>query len=104
MLSVTTHNEKEVDNLELATFIAKVCQKPLIYEMVNHHADRPGHDLRYGLSGAKMAKMGWVPPYGFEASLTKSIKWTLQNRHWLELKRRSKHLRRNCSGGYREGV
>ena len=78
--------EKEVDNLELATFIAKVCQKPLIYEMVNHHADRPGHDLRYGLSGAKMAKMGWVPPYGFEASLTKSIKWTLQNRHWLELK------------------
>ncbi|CAL6298504.1 unnamed protein product [Bathycoccus prasinos] len=52
----------------LATFIAKVCQKPLIYEMVNHHADRPGHDLRYGLSGAKMAKMGW-------------------NRHWLELKR-----------------
>ena len=55
--------------------------------MVNHHADRPGHDLRYGLSGAKMAKMGWVPPYGFEASLTKSIKWTLQNRHWLELKR-----------------
>ena len=79
--------EKEVDNLELATFIAKVCQKPLIYEMVNHHADRPGHDLRYGLSGAKMAKMGWVPPYGFEASLTKSIKWTLQNRHWLELKR-----------------
>ena len=47
--------EKEVDNLELATFIAKVCQKPLIYEMVNHHADRPGHDLRYGLSGAKMA-------------------------------------------------
>ncbi|CAL6325788.1 unnamed protein product [Bathycoccus prasinos] len=31
--------------------------------------------------------MGWVPPCGFEASLTKSIKWTLQNRHWLELKR-----------------
>ena len=79
--------EKEVDNLELATFISKVCETPLIYEMVNHHADRPGHDLRYGLSGMKMAKMGWVPPYGFEASLTKSIKWTLKNRHWLELKR-----------------
>jgi dTDP-glucose 4,6-dehydratase len=79
--------EKEVDNLELATFISKVCEKPLIYEMVDHHADRPGHDLRYGLSGVKMAKMGWVPPYGFEASLTKCIKWTLENRHWLELKR-----------------
>ena len=79
--------EKEVDNLELATFIARICEKPLIYEMVNHHADRPGHDLRYGLSGAKMAKMGWVPPFGFEQSLTKCIKWTLENRHWLELKR-----------------
>ena len=79
--------EKEVDNLELATFTARICEKPLIYEMVNHHADRPGHDLRYGLSGAKMAKMGWVPPFGFEQSLTKCIKWTLENRHWLELKR-----------------
>ena len=79
--------ESEVSNLELAQFIAKVVDKELIYEMVNHHATRPGHDLRYGLSGEKMAKMGWVPPLGFEDSLRNCIKWTLANPHWLNLKR-----------------
>jgi len=55
--------------------------------MVNHHATRPGHDLRYGLSGEKMAKMGWVPPLGFEDSLRKCIEWTATNSHWLTLKK-----------------
>jgi dTDP-D-glucose 4,6-dehydratase len=41
---------------------------------------------RYGLSGEKMAKMGWVPPFGFEESLRKCIQWTMVNSHWLNLK------------------
>ena len=78
--------EREVSNLELAQFIAKVLGKELKYEMINHHATRPGHDLRYGLSGEKMAKMGWVPPLGFEDSLRKCIEWTEANPNWLNLK------------------
>ena len=31
--------------------IAKYVDKPLNYEMVDFHSDRPGHDLRYGLDG-----------------------------------------------------
>jgi UDP-glucose 4,6-dehydratase len=54
---------------------------------VNHHATRPGHDLRYGLSGDKMAKMGWIPPLGFEDSLRNCIKWTTENSQWLNLKK-----------------
>jgi len=78
--------ESEVSNLELAQFIAKTLRKELKYEMVNHHATRPGHDLRYGLSGKKMAKMGWVPPLGFEDSLRKCIEWSAINSQWLSLK------------------
>lgn len=79
--------EQEVDNLELAQFIAEVCDRPLNYEMVNHHETRPGHDLRYGLSGEKMTKMGWQLPLGFRESLRNTILWTLSNQQWLNLKR-----------------
>jgi dTDP-glucose 4,6-dehydratase len=78
--------EKEVDNLELAQFIADVVGKPLNYEMVDFHSDRPGHDLRYSLSGEKMASLGWKLPVNFEDSLRSTIKWTLANPEWLEEK------------------
>ena len=42
----------EINNLELAQFIAKVQNKDLIYEMVDFHSSRPGHDLRYALDGS----------------------------------------------------
>lgn len=76
--------EKEVDNLELAQFIASVVGKPLNYEMVDFHSKRPGHDLRYSLCGEKMNSIGWQIPVGFEEALTKTIKWTLENQRWLE--------------------
>ncbi len=77
--------EREVSNLEMAQFIAKVMGKGLKYEMVNFHASRPGHDLRYGLDGNKLAKMGWRLPISFEDSLRKTILWTLENQVWLEM-------------------
>lgn len=76
--------EKEVDNLELAQFIASVLDKELKYKMVDFHSSRPGHDLRYALSGAKMAKLGWEPPKSFEESLRKTIEWTVERKEdWL---------------------
>ena len=44
----------EIDNLELAQFIAKVQNKDLNYEMVDFHSQRPGHDLRYSLTVVKL--------------------------------------------------
>ena len=76
--------EKEVDNLELAQFIAKIVGKPLNYEMVDFHSSRPGHDLRYSLSGDKMASLGWKLPVNFEDSLRATIEWTIANPEWLE--------------------
>ena len=77
--------EKEVDNLELAQFIAKVVGKPLVFEMTDFHSSRPGHDLRYSLDGEKMYQLGWTLPHNFEQSLTNTIKWYLKNPQWLNL-------------------
>lgn len=77
--------EKEVTNLEMAEFIAKVMGKPLKYELVDFHSSRPGHDLRYGLDGSKLFEMGWRLPISFEDSLEKTIRWTLENTKWLEM-------------------
>ena len=75
--------EKEVSNLEMAQIIADTIGKPLKYEMVDFHSDRPGHDLRYGLDGAKMKNMGWSLPIDFETSLRNTVKWTVENQEWL---------------------
>ena len=74
----------EIDNLELAQFIAKVQNKDLKYEMVDFHSSRPGHDLRYALDGTKMKDMGWEPQSAFDR-LESTIKWTLKNDRWLSL-------------------
>lgn len=75
--------EREVDNLTLARMIADIQGKPLRHELVNWHASRPGHDLRYALDGSKLAAMGWKPPTTFEASLERMVKWTLANPRWM---------------------
>ena len=76
--------EKEVSNLEMAELIAKYMNKELIYEMVDFHSDRPGHDLRYGLDGSKLFNMGFKLPLDFNKSLEKVVHWTLENKKWLE--------------------
>ena len=75
--------EKEVSNLEMAQIIADTIGKPLKYQMVDFHSDRPGHDLRYGLDGNKMKKMGWSLPVDFETSLRNTVRWTVDNQIWL---------------------
>ena len=74
----------EIDNLELAQFIADTQGKKLNFEMVDFHSQRPGHDLRYALDGTKMAKMGWTPHSAYD-KLKQVIKWTLENDRWLSI-------------------
>ena len=74
----------EIDNLELAKFIAKIQNKNLKYEMIDFHSQRPGHDLRYALDGEKMKLIGWTPKSAFER-LESTIEWTLKNDRWLSI-------------------
>lgn len=68
----------------MAQLISKYIGKELNYEMVDFHYDRPGHDLRYGLDGTKIENLGWRTSLIFEKSLEKTVRWTLENKEWLE--------------------
>jgi dTDP-glucose 4,6-dehydratase len=72
----------EMDNLQLAQYIADVQGKDLNYEMIDFHSQRPGHDLRYALDGTKMKELGWEPTPVWDR-LSQTINWTLENDRWL---------------------
>lgn len=74
---------EEVDNLTLAEMIAKIQQKPLQYEMVDFHSQRPGHDLRYALDGSYLNNLGWKPTILFSERIEQVVKWSLKNNQWL---------------------
>jgi dTDP-glucose 4,6-dehydratase len=47
--------------------------------------DRPGHDLRYAVSSAKIRnETGWAPRETMESGLRKTLRWYLDNRSWWE--------------------
>ena len=60
---------EEIDNLTLAQSIAKIQNKDLIYELIDNHSSRPGHDLRYSLDPGLLKSLGWEP----KIKLTKRI-------------------------------
>jgi len=75
--------EVEFDNLSLAQVISGVMGKELKYKLVDYYADRPGHDPRYMLDGAKIRQMGWKMPKNFDESLKNTINWSLKRERWL---------------------
>lgn len=76
---------EEVDNLELAQLIASKLNKELKYEMVDFHSSRPGHDLRYALSGERMKELGWEPTVKLSEHIENVVNWYLANPDWLTL-------------------
>ena len=76
---------EEINNLELAQIIANSQSKDLRYEMVDFHSSRPGHDLRYSLSGEKMKKLGWTPSIKLTQRIKQVVEWSLMNENWIEL-------------------
>ena len=76
---------EELNNLELAQIIAASQGKKLKYEMVDFHSSRPGHDLRYSLSGEKMKNLGWTPSIKLTERIKQVVDWSLKNQNWIEL-------------------
>jgi dTDP-glucose 4,6-dehydratase len=74
---------EEIDNLELAQIISRVMQKDLNYQLVDFNKSRPGHDLRYSLSGEYMRSLGWEPRVRLRDRIEEVVNWTLQHNHWL---------------------
>jgi dTDP-glucose 4,6-dehydratase len=51
---------------------------------IEHVRDRPGHDLRYSLSSAKVRALGWRPRVRFEDGLEQTVAWYRENSWWWE--------------------
>lgn len=76
---------EELTNLEIAQIVARTVGKPLLYEMVDFHTSRPGHDLRYALDGTRLESMGWTYPRTLVESLEKTVRWSMERPRWLGL-------------------
>jgi dTDP-glucose 4,6-dehydratase len=74
---------EEVNNLELAQMIADVMGKQLNYNLVDFHSSRPGHDVRYAISGDRLANMGWTPKESLRQRISEVVEWTLNNKMWM---------------------
>ena len=74
---------EEIDNLSLAQMIAKAQNKELLYELVDNHSSRPGHDLRYSLSPKLLKDLGWEPKIKLSKRIEEVVKWSLNNNRWL---------------------
>jgi len=61
--------------------------------LIEHVADRPGHDRRYSLSSDKLRALGWEARVHFDEGLQRTVGWYRENAWWWEPIR---------SGDYRE--
>lgn len=77
--------KEEINNLQLATYIADAQGKNLNYEMVDFHTSRPGHDLRYALDGDFMRQLGWEPRLTLKERIQEVVDWSLAHKEWIEL-------------------
>ena len=67
-------------NRELTERILAALGKP--WSLVRRVPDRPGHDRRYAMDGAKLAALGWQPSVSFEDGLAHTVDWFVANRDW----------------------
>jgi dTDP-glucose 4,6-dehydratase len=81
----------ELPNIEVVTMILELTGRD--ESLIEHVADRPGHDRRYSLGSDRVRGLGWEPRVGFRDGLERTVAWYRDNPGWWEPIR---------SGEYRE--
>lgn len=83
------HNEWK--NLDLVHLLCDVMDEELgkpqgtSRKLITFVKDRQGHDRRYAIDSAKIAReLGWKPSVTFQEGLRTSVKWYLKNEGWLD--------------------
>jgi dTDP-glucose 4,6-dehydratase len=51
-------------------------------DLVQHVADRPGHDRRYAVDSTKLRGLGWAPRHAFDEGIAQTVAWYRENRDW----------------------
>lgn len=75
--------DMELDNLQMAKYVAKILGEQLHYELIPSEIARRGYDKRYALDGKKLADLGWKHPKSTLESIEQIVKWTMEHPHWL---------------------
>jgi dTDP-glucose 4,6-dehydratase len=70
----------ETCNIDVAHAILDLLGKP--YRLIQHVADRPGHDRRYSLDTSKLQTLGWRSRHDFQQALEKTVRWYVDNEWW----------------------
>ncbi len=86
------HNErKNIDVVRTVCALLEelVPQKPdgvaQYQDLITFVTDRPGHDVRYAIDAAKIAReLGWTPEETFETGMRKTVQWYLANPPWWQ--------------------
>ena len=75
------HNERR--NIDIVKLILAKLGKS--EDLIQHVADRKGHDYRYAIDPTKIkTELGWYPKTKFEDGIIKTIDWYLDNPDWLK--------------------
>jgi dTDP-glucose 4,6-dehydratase len=72
----------ERPNRVVTEAILALLDKP--WSLVRTVPDRPGHDRRYALDGARLRALGWEPRTAFEQGIARTVEWYAAHRGWWE--------------------
>ncbi|HLZ72519.1 MAG TPA: dTDP-glucose 4,6-dehydratase [Dehalococcoidia bacterium] len=67
-------------NIEVVRRLLAVLGRP--ESLIAHVADRPGHDLRYAMSAARIRALGWQPAQVWEEAFPRTVRWYAENPDW----------------------
>jgi dTDP-glucose 4,6-dehydratase len=68
-------------NITVARMLLKRLNRPA--SLLKYVPDRLGHDRRYAMSVAKIAKeLGWKPTVRFEDGLPEMVNWYIEHKDW----------------------
>jgi dTDP-glucose 4,6-dehydratase len=70
----------EIPNLEVVRRILELTGRD--ESLIEHVADRPGHDRRYSLASERLRGLGWEPAVRFEAGIERTVDWYRASEPW----------------------
>ena len=83
--------DSEKTNIEVVKTICKVVDELLpelqhspSESLIEHVADRPGHDNRYAIDFNKInTELSWSPKVSFDTGIRMTVEWYLENKPWI---------------------
>jgi len=70
----------EITNMTMTEVVLETLNRPR--NLIQHVADRPGHDRRYALDVSKLRALGWENRYPCVQAVEETVRWYADNESW----------------------